>query len=480
MNAQTPGYSLGAAAMLLNRVLAAFSGLAALWVLSRMLSKDMLGAYSVAMSAVFLAAILATMGLERALLLRIAGLGGPHGVLRGTGLLAKAGGAIAAMACLVAALLAAGAGPLVQAGAMAELAIWLPALAVAVIPLALTGLVQGWFQANHLAPAAVILPGLSDIARAGFIGLAFALSGGIAGVQMAVVAGSTLPLLVAVAWALRAPRRRSPRRLQRGDFGNGAFFVLQNLTVSGIRYVDILVLGLVTSGSVTADYAVAARLAAATDLGRIALKPTFTPRVRRHLRNADPDRLAAEFHALRLGGLVTALLVAACLAAAGPWLLGLFGPYGSAYPPMMVLIAGYVVAAGTGMHSSYLTMSGEVRWSTLIRLGSLAALVPLLALLGPAYGALGAACAMLAVQAGVDAVSVRLLWRRRGFMAVRPVSVAMLATAVALLVTAAAGVVSPALAGLGLTATAVAAVLAERGAARGFINLLRQTKGARA
>jgi O-antigen/teichoic acid export membrane protein len=462
--------------MVLNSALAAMSGLAALWFLTRMLTKEMFGAYSVAMSAVFLAAILATMGLERAMLLRIAGLGGPPGVLRGTGLLVRAGVAVAVMACLIAALLTAGAGPLVQAGAMTDLALWLPALAVAVVPLALTGLAQGWFQANHQAPAAVILPGLSDIARAGFIGLAYALAGGVAGVKLAVVAGSMLPLAVAAVWAMRAPRRRAPRRLLRGDFRNGAFFMLQNLTVTGMRYVDLLVLGLLASGSVTADYAVAARLAAATDLGRSALKPTFTPRVRRHLRNGDPGRLAREYHALRLGGLAFSLLAAAAFAAAGKPLLGLFGPFESAYGPLLLLVAVHVMSAGTGMHSSYLSMSGEVVWSAAIRMGSLVALVLLILALAPAYGALGAAFAMFAVQAGVNLLSVLLLWRIRRFVAVPLIPAVLLTAAVVLLVAGAMGGVAPPLVGAGLMVLAAMSVLAERSARRDLIQLFRKSK----
>ena len=471
-----PGYNAGALAVVASTGLSVLAGFAALWCLNQILTKDMFGAYSVAVNAVFLSAIVATMGLDRAILLRIAGTGGSSGVLRGSGLFWRAAIAVGVASVLVALLLVVVAGPLVRAGALPDLAFWLPALALAVLPCALSLLVQGWLQANHQTAPAMILPGLSDIARAGCIGVAFLFATGAEGIAVSVMLGASLPLLVVAAWLCPRPQRRLPRRLTGSDFRNGALFAFQNLTIAGMRYLDVLLLGLLTTGAITADYTIAGRLAGAIDLGRMALKPTFTPRVRRHLRDRAEAALGEEYHALRLGGTVFALVGSGILSMLALPLLGLFGPYESACAPLLVLAAVHVMNAGTGMHSSVLSMSGEVAWSAAIRVLSLAALVLLILWLAPRYGALGAALAMLAVQAGVNLLSLLVLWHRRRFFGMTWWAASSMSMAVGALLAGAAGALSPQVVGGALLLLALAAWLAERPARRALLHLLYRSK----
>jgi O-antigen/teichoic acid export membrane protein len=65
-------YLVGALAMAGARTVGVAAGFASLWLLSQILAKDMLGGYAFAFNVVLLASNLATLGLERSLLLRIA------------------------------------------------------------------------------------------------------------------------------------------------------------------------------------------------------------------------------------------------------------------------------------------------------------------------------------------------------------------------------------------------------------------------
>ena len=426
MRSARASYLAGISAVAASTVASAAAGFASLWFLTQVLSKDLFGAYTFSMSVVMLLAIVGTMGLDRVLLLRVAALPTEAGVLRGSALARRVLAFGGAAALTLAVLLWLFADRVVAAGAPPEAHFWLRALAAAIVPVTLAWLAQAWFQANHRVSEATVLPGLVDLARAVLIGTVFMAGGGAAGVAAAVIAAACLPVAV-LAWKSRIARRESePHRIAGEDFRLGVYFVLQNLSNQGLRYFDLVLVGLVTTAVITADYAVAARLAVLCDMGRLALKPTFTPRARRYLGSGASEGLAREYHLLRLGGLVFALAGSAGFVLFGEWLLSIFGPYASCYQPMLVLCAAYVVGAGAGMHSSYLAMSGEVRTSATIRLLSLALFVAALVVLAPRHGALGAAFAMLAAQVMANGVSLAMLRRRTGFVGV-PVSAAVVA-----------------------------------------------------
>jgi O-antigen/teichoic acid export membrane protein len=469
----TPVYRAGMSSVVLGAAASAAAGIASLWLLNRLLGKDDFGGYAFAMNAVFLFAIVATLGLDRAVLLRVAGLAGPRGPLRGTAMARQAATAVslASLGVILLFLLASAAIPSASG-------FWMGALAVVILPVALTGLLRAWLQANHRTPEAAILSAIADVARAALLGLAFLMAAGRDGVIAAVILGACTPLAVTALRVRSSERRRLPKGLSRSDVAAGILLMLQNLSVAGMRYIDLFLLGLLTTGAITADYAVAGRLAAMADLGRLSLKSTFTPRVRRHLRDGDREAIAREFHALRLAAFAFAMLVAAVFAVFGLPILEFFGPYASAYGPLLLLAAVAVLAAGTGMHSSYLVMSGEVAWSAGLRVGSLACLAVAIAMAAPRHGALGAAFAMLAVQGVVNVLAVMLLRRRAGFAAVRPAAAALVALSVAALSLGALGLLHPLAVGAALLGVTALALALEREAWRDFGQLIVSRPGA--
>ncbi len=396
------------------------AGFVSLYFLAQTLSKEEFGAYSLAANVMLLVALLATLGLDRTLLLRLAPLDAQSGNLLGRSLFWQTcwiGAGFAAVLGLAVWLAAGKAGDgLISASATW----WIMALVPALVPLTLLALARAWFQANHRAGDAALMPGVADAARAGMIAMAFAASLGKTGVAVAFCLSALVPLIIlgfrARGHSESLPAGLPARQLGR-DIGRGLIFCSQRVVDVGLYLIDIIIIGLVASDAVIAEYAIAARLAAMTDLGRLALISAFTPRVRMHHHAGNATLLAQEYHRARLASFVIACLVAVAMTLTGSRLLAFFGDFSSSYDPLMVLVSGYVFTAASGLHASYLTMTGEVRLSALIRAFGLALAIAALALLTPQFGAMGAAIAITFVMCAINIASMLLLWRKTGFRA---------------------------------------------------------------
>jgi O-antigen/teichoic acid export membrane protein len=450
-------YALGASGVALSTAAATGSGFLSLLLLTRILTKEMFGAYAFAMAVVALASFVATLGLDRALLLRVARRPARADRLQGSGIALRASLAAALAGAAVAAAIAWGGVTLAGEALPREAGFWFPALALAVIPMSISMMLQAWFQANHRVAVSTSVPGLSDLVRCLLLALVFLLGLGAAGVAGAVLVAAAVPVLVllALAWGRSV---RQPRLLVLADFGKGLQFLTLRLATQGMRQADLIMMGLLATAAGTADYALAVRLAALADYGRQSLKPSFTPRARRWL--ATGDRLAAlrEYEQTRNASLAVALLAAAGFAALGPSLLGVFGNFESAYPPLLLLSASFIVNAGFGMHSSYLAMQGEVSWSAAIRMVALVALIVLHLVLIPRFGAMGAAAAALVVQIAVNIFGALLAYRLTGLVAVDRVLLLVMAAAGAALALVALDA-APQAAGVAVLALTLAVVL---------------------
>lgn len=456
-------YAAGIAGTLAATALSVLAGVAGLWLLNRVLSKEMFGGYAFAMNLALLATLLASLGLDRTLMLRVAGYHTGGGALRGWGLLARAGIWAAGAAVLLAAAGAAVAGGL----APGPNAYWLLALAPALPFLTLTYLLRAWLQANHRTGISNTVPGLADGVRTALIALVWLLGGGPAWVAAAVISAAALPAVGLVGLLLGqwlGQLRRAPRRLPASHVVRGLPFVVQSLSAQGMVLLDVVVVGFATPGAVTADYALAARLAMFADSARLALKPTFTARARQHFARGDRALLAREYHALRVAGFLAALLFAAGITAFGRPVLEIFGPFASAQPALLVIAASHLVVGGAGMHTSVLLMSGELHASATIRAAALAALVASIALLAPVAGAAGAGLGLLLSQSG-GALGTAILMRRRTGLAAMPAGALLrLVACVGTLLLAAAGALPTSLAAALLVALLLVSAWAEKAA----------------
>jgi O-antigen/teichoic acid export membrane protein len=436
-------YFLGAAAVAASHAAGLVAGLASLWLLARILTKEMFGGYAFGVAVVSLLAAIATLGLDRTLLLRIAGMADRPGRLRGAGLALRAVTLGGAVGCLIAVALALSADGLVALGAVPEASFWLPALSLAIAPMAATMMLQAWYQANHRVPVSAAIPGLADLLRALAFVFVLLLGLGAAGVAGAFLLAGAAPALLLV-WMAWGRSQRLPRRLGLGDVAKGLQFLTLRLATQGMQQVDLVMMGLLASGAATADYAVAARLAIFADYARGALKPSFSPRARRHFALGDHAAALREFDTARNLALAGALLASGGFVLLGPLVLAFFGPFSGAYPPLLILAAAYVVNAGFGMHAAWLAMLGEVGWSAALRAVGLVLFVALAAMLVPRWGAEGVALAAFAVHCLMNVAGALLAWRLAGLRAVDPVLLAAIGSAAGALLLAGAGTVGPA------------------------------------
>ena len=401
------GYLLGAAAVATSHTAGAVAGFFSLWLLARILSKEMLGGYAFASAVVALVSLIATLGLDRSLLLRIAPLPERSDCLHGGGLAARVTILTALAGSLLALGLALSAAPFVSHGALPEAEFWFPALSVAVVPMVTTMMLQVWYQANHRVPISAAMPGIADLLRSLLFAVVFVTGLGALGVAAAATLAAAAPAVILIYHAWRRTRA-SPRHFGHGDLASGLQFLVLRLSNQGMRHIDLLMMGLLATGAGTAEYAVAARLASVTDYGRAALIQSFSPRVRRWLSSGGFTAAFREYDNVRCVSLAVALSVSAGFVLIGRPLLQLLGHFEAAYTPLLLLAASYIVTAGFGMHSSYLAMAEEVGWSALMRVVALAIFVGLNLALIPHFGAAGAALATFTTQGFINTAGAAL------------------------------------------------------------------------
>ncbi|KIT17554.1 lipopolysaccharide biosynthesis protein [Jannaschia aquimarina] len=446
MRAPASAYLAGAVGVAGGTVASSVAGFASLLLLTQILSKEMFGGYAFAMAVVTLVSVLATLGLDRALMLRVAGIEPSSRWLRGGGLALRVTLICTAVAGALGALMAVTAEPFVSMGLMPEARFWLPALALSAVPFTAGMVLHSWYQANHRVAFAAAMPGIGDLSRCLFFAVVLLAGFGASGVAAAAVLGATVPVALLI-WQARGRTRRAPRRLNGGDFTKGIQFVTIRLAQESGRQVDLVMMGLLATGAATADYAIAARIAAIADQGRQSLKPTFMPRTRRWIAAGDTAAALREFARTRDAGFAAALAAATLFTLSGMPILSLFGAFEQAYSVLLLVTLGFVLNTGLGLHAAYLAMHGEVGWSALLRVGGLVLLVALNFLLIPRFGAVGAATAAALTQGVINVASATLAWRLTGLIPVDRMQVVLIVAAVIALTAGATAALSPVAAG---------------------------------
>ena len=407
-------YASGAAAVAVSTALSAGGGFISLYLLAQVLTKDELGGYAFAFNVLSLLAFVAAWGVERTIMLRVARLPpAPHD-LRGRGLALRATALSGLFASLLIGLLLLATPRLVDWGALPAAGFWLPALALALIPMAISAILQAWFRANSRIAVSSLTHGAVNAARAVLLAAVLALGGGPVAVAVAVILSTGVPVFI-LGWLARDARTRPPAFIRFSDLRSGALVVVQKVSNYGLRILDVILVGVLASGVETAEYAVAARLAAFCGMGAEALQPTFAPRARRHFTTGDAPSAGHEYQLARAASFLLSLLIAIALVLFGSRVLNIFGDFSGAYPTMLILLASYMVASGAGMHFLYLHMQGELIGTAILRLASLGLLVAGAVLLVPVLGALGGAMALCGAVLALNAASVAYLHTRTGF-----------------------------------------------------------------
>ena len=449
MRAPGLAYLSGASGVFGASVASAAAGFASLWLLTRILSVESFGGYAFAMAVLVLASVLATLGLDRSLLLRVAAIDPSGGRLRGAGLARRTLAVSMAAALVSAGALRLGAGAMVDMGMVPEARFWLQTIGIAAVPLAGTMVLQTWYQANHRVALATVMPGVADLSRCLLFAAVLLLGLGAAGVAASVTLAAAVPFVLLVWWASGRTEER-PRRLRYSDLVKGWQFLTLRLAQEGTRHVDLVMLGFLATGTATAEFAVAARIAALADQGRLALSPTFTPRVRRWIAAGDRPAALREFARTRDLAFAAALGAAAAFVLLGDPVLSLFGPFAGAYPVLVLVSLAFVLNAGFGMHAPYLAMHGEVGWSAALRFAGLGLHVALSLALIPPFGAVGAALAAVVSQLTLNVAGAGLAKWLTGLKALDGAQALLLCAAAATMGAAAPGLIAPPLAALAL------------------------------
>ncbi|MEO0426953.1 MAG: oligosaccharide flippase family protein [Pseudomonadota bacterium] len=382
-------YFTDGSVLAVTRILGTIASAVTLILLTQILEKEALGSYAVAIALLLPLAVLGTLGLDRALLLRIPPIAQHEAKLKGTGLAVQTFG-LALLGGSAAGLIAWSAGPLFLP-ATEHAGAWMAAVALAVPLASIALLTRAWLEANDLSAPANAMPGITDCSRALMFAAVGALGLDVLGISAVIILSTALSLAVPVLLASRRPLVRSPRHLRREDMTAGMQHMAMRLCIVASRMVDLLIVGVLLAPAATADYAIASRLSSFLDLAQNAFVPTFRPRARRYLRNGRPDLAESEFRVTQVAALLFTLGALAGLLLFGRWGLLLLGDFEGAFAPLVIMGAGYVVRCGAGDHMSYLIMRGDVGWPLALQLGNLGLTIVLCSALAMAWGVEGAA-----------------------------------------------------------------------------------------
>ena len=445
-------YVTGTAAGLVARGVSLVSGVGNLWLLTQILAKEEFAGYVFVFALLTWLSMLGTAGLDRTVLYRLSQLDAAPGSLVGGSSIAGALIVVLPVSTAVAIVVALGT-CFRDLGHLPGLGFWLAALAPVVVATCLGRIFEAWFWARGRIAASLLVPATGDMARTIGLAVAFFLLPASTGVALAVNVAAVVPLLV---WLYVAPldSLRRPTFFDREDLAYGVKAMLSKATNQGTHQLDVILIGILATATATADYAVAARLAAAVNVVKGLLATVLTPRLGRYRATGRRNAVLREFNQVRLIGLAAALVGASLFAGAGGPLLAIFGEYGESYPILMILIAGYVVSAGFGSNAAFLTIAGHAGWTLAARIALLLGIVGLNLVLIPMMGAMGAALSMAIGIAAVNVLLCVIIWRLDRLPTISPALVALLIVACSLLFLCGFHLLSGPVAALGLGALA--------------------------
>jgi O-antigen/teichoic acid export membrane protein len=391
--------SLGLAALGV-RVLAAGLAYVAQVLLARWLGPAEYGVLAFTQTLVAIAALLACLGFGHAVIRFLAlyheqGDGGlARGFLLYSGAVTLAGAAGAGVVLWAIA-------PLLANGPLACGCLW---LAVAALPaFALGDLVegvarsQGW-TVRALAPPYVFRQAafLGGVALAGGAGFAFDARLGMQAFTVATYAAAAGAFLLVVPSALGLFAKASPRFATKTWSKAAAPLFLTDLSQLAQQYLDVVVVGVLTSPAEAGVYFAASRIAGLLGFIQFAVGAAFGHRFAR-AAHEGPGALEALYSRLARNVAAIGAAAALVLAALAPPLLSLFGPgfdEARAIAPILIGAAALRLAAGPAEEALAMTDRAPLVWRA--NMAGAVTAAGLAVALTPHWRGLGAAWAMAA------------------------------------------------------------------------------------
>jgi len=292
-----------------------------------------------------------------------------------------------------------------------------------VVPLAVIALLRGIAQGFGRIPIAQV-PGELLQPLAIVIALIVAMLLGLSFNPVAFVwlatAAAIFAALAGAIWLWRSERTRI-RRVQadgeaRASFGAAFPFVALVLAAMLQGEMNTLLLGWLGSSQQAGIFQPVVRIASVLVLPVNAAAMRFAPRIAEHWKRGETDRIRWVTRTFTGTTSLLTLAVALAVAAAGPWLMRLFGrDFVESAPLLWVVAAAQVFNAACGPVGYLLTMSDRSGWALAGQAAGLAVNAVLAAMLIPAYGAWGAVLGMAAGIAVWNLVMLAMVRVRYGF-----------------------------------------------------------------
>jgi len=408
-------YLRSSGASLLATVVSKASAFGSVWLLNRVLAKGAYGNYEFAFTIIGLLLLLGSGGLNHAVMYRLSRLDAPPEKLDGHDF----AGAALGWSLIVSVLFAGGVfvgAPYIEALAGNEdLAFWVSLLAF-LMPIGVAREVyKSWFKARQRIPEAIMMGKMFPaLGKVGFLGAVWLVWQTPQGVVVAILLSELVPLLI---WYVRSPV--NPLNLW-GELSSWDVWYSLKLAVTRglsktVKRADILMIGLLATAEVTAEYVVAAKIALLLVIGHKTINTILRPRIGRYIEQSKWRDILREYDQSRTVALTLALLGMAFLVMFGRSVLELFGQYEAAYPVLVVLAGSHVVHTSFGMSGGYLNIAGYAGWT----LGTTASLLILNIALNytliPIYGAIGAGIATLISYTTVNLITAGAVYYLDGF-----------------------------------------------------------------
>lgn len=225
---------------------------------------------------------------------------------------------------------------------------------------------------------------------------------------------TTILQLVNISWRLNRHHDKGPMRIEFVQWLKVAFplFLVEGFLFL-LTNADVVVVGIFLPPSDVAVYFAAAKTMAIIQFVYFSVKAASAPRFSAMMAGHDQPGLA------RFAGQTVrwvfwpSLGVGLLVLAAGPWLLGAFGPgFESGHVLMAILFAGIMAKAAIGPGEVLLSMAGHQNLCVRIYAVVLTVAIILYLLLIPAYGLTGAAFATAGAM-WTEAILLHLFVRRK-------------------------------------------------------------------
>lgn len=270
-----------------------------------------------------------------------------------------------------------------------------PSLLVFAPVMVLLGALQGIDRvALRVAAQKVALPGAQMVLLAAALAFGWGMKGVITAHYAGVIAMAAVAAMMGVrAW--RASVGHGPGTYDRRELGLFAGpLALSELSTFVILWIDILMLGAMSTQAEAGVYGASQRVAGLVTLPLNAVNMMFAPMIASMHGRSDREGLAEMFRLTTRWVLFASLPPFVLIVYAGRGILGLFGAgFSAGYATLVLLAIGKLVSAATGSVGYMLNMTGHQRLNLLntVVLGAVNATLNVLWI--GRYGAKGAAAA---------------------------------------------------------------------------------------